>query len=129
MNFKRPSSVQINEILNNIYDLGSIVKLGPVKITDIEEKPGCIYVKWDIDDPDYAGEEHIYVLQKAEGEIYDSISDEFVTVYEGTDNCFFVKNLQVNKTVTLRVGIQSLEIAWSLPRFAKTKIRNYGKYN
>lgn len=129
LNFKNPTHDEIHNILNSVYDVGSIVKLGPVKITDVQEKPGCIYVKWNIDDPDYANDEYIYLLQKANGEIFDQTSEEFITVYEGTDNYCFINDLQFNKVITLRVGIQSFETAWSAPRIAKTNITSYGIYN
>ncbi|XP_015111981.1 cytokine receptor-like factor 3 [Diachasma alloeum] len=126
LNFKSPSRAQVNELLNRVYNMGTILRLGPVQITDIEEKPGSVFVKWGIADPEYAFEDHIYVLQRALGEVLDPTSNEFTTIYEGSEESCFVKNVEINRPITLRVGIQSLESAWSSMRITKTSVPNYG---
>lgn len=108
-------------------DFGSILHSGPVEIINIEEKPASFFVKWAINNPEFDGEEQIYVLQKANGEIIDPTSDDFETVYKGPETCAFVRDILVDQSITLRVGIQSLESAWSQPRIVKTKIPNYRK--
>ncbi|XP_011299889.1 cytokine receptor-like factor 3 [Fopius arisanus] len=126
LNFKFPSKPQVKELLNNVHSMGTILRLGPVQITEIEEKPGSVFVKWGISDPEYAFEDHIYILQKALGEVLDPTSDDFITIYEGDENYCFVKNLEINRSITLRVGVQSLESAWSSTRITKTSVPNYG---
>ncbi|XP_034948758.1 cytokine receptor-like factor 3 [Chelonus insularis] len=125
LTLKRPSNSAVNEVLNKIYDLGSVLRLGCVQITDIEEKPGSVYVKWNITDSEYSTEEQTYILQKAPGEVSDPFADVFETVYEGSESACFVRELSVNQLITLRVGIQSLDSAWSALRVARTRIACY----
>ncbi|XP_063994054.1 uncharacterized protein LOC135171424 isoform X2 [Diachasmimorpha longicaudata] len=126
LNFKAPSRTQVNELLHRFYNMGTILRLGPVQITDVEEKPGSVFVKWGIADPEYAFEDHIYVVQRAFGEVLDPTSNEFATIYEGSEESCFVKNVEINRPITLRVGIQSMESAWSSMRITKTSVPHYG---
>lgn len=102
--------------------------MGPAEIVEIEERPGSLFVKWHIADPEYAAEEQNFIVQKANGEIYDVTSEAFETIYEGPENSCFVRDLRVDQPVTLRVGLLSMETAWGVHRFAKTKISPYSEF-
>ncbi|KAK0092738.1 hypothetical protein PV326_000703 [Microctonus aethiopoides] len=123
--FKPPTNSSFIDFLNKVDDFGSILYSAPIEIINIEEKPASFFVKWAITNPEFDGEEQIYVLQKAKGEVIDPTSDNFETVYKGPETCAFVRDILVDESITLRVGIQSLESAWSQPRIVKTKIPNY----
>lgn len=126
--FSPPSDSIVDETIRGISELGSVLRMGPAQIVEIEERPASLYVKWHIADPEYATEEQVYVVQKANGEITDVVSDAFETVYEGTETSCFVRDIPVDELVTLRVGLRTLETAWSVHRFAKTKIPAYSEY-
>ncbi|KAK0168515.1 hypothetical protein PV327_002306 [Microctonus hyperodae] len=122
---KSPTDSLLHEVLCKVYDFGSIIRTGPIKIINIEEKPASAFVEWVITDPEYAGGEHTYVLQKANGAVNDPTSDKFETIYRGPETYAFIRDLLVGEPITLRVGIIILESTWSPPRFFKTNIPNY----
>ncbi|KAK2577146.1 hypothetical protein KPH14_003306 [Odynerus spinipes] len=125
ISFNRPSDMHVQEILKCISELGSVLHKGPVQITDIKERPACLFVKWDLIDPEYIGKKHVFIVQKANGEVLDSTSNIFESVYEGSETYCFVRDLSINYPVTLRVRIQATERAWSVPRTAITTIPPY----
>lgn len=125
ISFDRPSDTRVQEILEYMSELGSVLHTGPVQITDVKERPACLFVKWDIIDPEYIGEEHVFIVEKANGEILDLSSNMFKSVYVGPETHCFVRDLPINYPVTLRVRIQTTERAWSTPRIAQTTIPSY----
>ena len=127
MIFSPPSASVLETAIKKISQLGIVLRTGPAQIVEIEERPASLFVKWHIEDAEYATEEQIFVLQKAIGEIHDFASNVFQTVYEGPDTSCFVRDVPVDVPVTLRIGIQSIETAWSAHRVARTKLSPYSE--
>ncbi|XP_015590695.1 uncharacterized protein LOC107265605 isoform X2 [Cephus cinctus] len=123
--FSRPTKCTRDELLAKFSELGCVLRMGPAQLSDIEERPASLFVKWFIADPDYAAEEQTFIVQKAPGEVLDPASNAFETVYEGSESSCFIRDLPVNEPVTLRVGIQVTDTAWSVHRISKTTIPAY----
>lgn len=97
---------------------------------NIEERPGGLFIKWDITDPEYTAEEQIFVVEKANGEIFDQTSNEFETIYKGSETFCFIKNLIVNQPVTVRVRIQTDNVeGGSIHHVTRTTLSPYSMSN
>ncbi|XP_050448748.1 uncharacterized protein LOC126850110 isoform X1 [Cataglyphis hispanica] len=125
INFDRPLNSYKEEIIEQISKLGYISRTVPVQITNIEERPAGLFVKWHITNPEYTAEEQIFIVEKANGETLDPISCEFETVYKGSETFCFIRNIPVNQPVTLRVRIQTDNVARSVHHIARTFIPPY----
>ncbi|KAL6442039.1 hypothetical protein ACFW04_002401 [Cataglyphis niger] len=125
INFDRPLNSYKEEIIEQISKLGYISRTVPVQITNIEERPAGLFVKWHITNPEYTVEEQIFIVEKANAEILDPTSCEFETVYKGSETFCFIRNIPVNQPVTLRVRIQTDNIARSVHHIARTSISPY----
>ncbi|XP_066595803.1 cytokine receptor-like factor 3 [Prorops nasuta] len=125
INFCPPSISAKNEILERISELGYVLRVGPVQIIDIEERPGALFIKWAVTDTDYCEEEQIFVVQKAHGEIIDPASTEFQIVYIGSGTSCLIRDLPLKQPVTFRVRIQSDNVAWSMHKICQTTIPAY----
>lgn len=125
INFDRPSNSHKEEIIEQISRLGYISRTVPVQIMNIEERPGGLFVKWHVTNPEYTVEEQTFIVEMAYGEILDSASNEFKTVYRGSETFCFLRNICVNQPVTLRVRIQMDNVATSVHHVARTCIPPY----
>ncbi|XP_048510503.1 uncharacterized protein LOC105694071 [Athalia rosae] len=123
--FSPPNEDVKREIVDRISHLGCVLRMGPAQFTEVCERPGSLRIKWHLSDPEYACEEQTFIVQKALGEISDPTSPVFETVYIGPETSCFVRDLSVDQSVTLRVGIQVSDTAWSVHRIAKTTIPPY----
>lgn len=128
INFDRPLNSYKEEIIEQISKLGYISRTVPVQITNIEERPAGLFVKWHITNPEYTAEEQTFIVEKANGETFDSASCEFETVYKGSETFCFIRNIPVNQPVTLRVRIQTDNVARSVHHIARTSIPPYSMY-
>jgi len=128
INFDRPLNSCREEIIEQISKFGCISRTVPVQITSIDERPAALFVKWHITNPEYSAEEQTFVLEKANGEILDSASNEFEAVYKGSETSCFIRNMPVNQPVTLRVKIQGDNVARSIHHVAQTSIPPYSMY-
>ncbi|XP_070163260.1 putative leucine-rich repeat-containing protein DDB_G0290503 [Polyergus mexicanus] len=125
INFDRSLNSYKEEIIEQISKLGCISRTVPVQITNIEERPAGLFVKWHITNPEYTAEEQTFIVEKANGEILDPMSREFETVYKGSETFCFVRNIPVNQPVTLRIRIQADNVAKSVHHIARTSIPPY----
>lgn len=128
INFDRPLNSYKEEIIEQISKLGCISRTVPVQITNIEERPAGLFVKWHITNPEYTTEEQTFIVEKVNGEILNPTSCEFETVYKGSETFCFVRNIPVNQPVTLRVRIQADNVARSVHHIARTSIPPYSMY-
>lgn len=128
INFDRPLNSYKEEITEQISKLGCISRTVPVQITNIEERPAGLFVKWHITNPEYTTEEQTFIVEKVNGEILNPTSCEFETVYKGSETFCFVRNIPVNQPVTLRVRIQVDNVARSVHHIARTSIPPYSMY-
>lgn len=125
VSFDQPLNSCKEEIVEQISRLGCVSRTTPVQITNIEERPAGLFVKWHIINPEYTAEEQTFVVEKANGEILDPASSEFETVYRGCETSCFVRNVAVGQPVTLRVRIQADNVAKSVHHVARTSIPPY----
>ncbi|KAG5310789.1 CRLF3 factor, partial [Acromyrmex insinuator] len=125
INFDRPLNSYKEEIIEQISKLGCISRTIPVQIMNIEERPAGLFVKWHVTNPEYFAEEQIFIVEKANGEVLDSASNKFETVYRGSETSCFIRNIPVNQLITLRVRIQADNIARSIHHVTRTSIPPY----
>lgn len=125
INFDRPSSSCREEIVEQISKLGCISRTIPVQVMNIEERPAGLFVRWHITNPEYTAEEQVFVVEKANGEIFDLASSEFETVYRGPETFCFIRNLEINRPITLRIRIQADNVTRSVHHIARTTISPY----
>jgi len=128
INFDRPLNSYKEEIIEQISKLGCISHTIPVQIMNIEERPAGLFVKWHVTNPEYFAEEQIFIVEKANGEILDSASNKFETVYKGSEASCFIRNIPVDQLITLRVRIQADNIARSIHHVTRTSIPPYSMY-
>lgn len=128
INFDRPSNSHKEEIVEQISRLGYIFRTVPVQIMNIEERPGGLFVRWHVTNPEYTAEEQTFIVEMAHGEILDSASNEFKTMYRGSETFCFLRNICVNQPVTLRVRIQMDNVATSVHHVARTCIPPYSMH-
>jgi len=124
INFDRPFSSYKEEIIEQISKLGCINRTVPVQIASIEERPAGLFVKWHITNPEYTIEEQMFVVEKANGEILDPASSEFEVAYRGPETFCFIRNIEINQPITLRIRIQD-NITRSVHHIARTTILPY----
>ncbi|KYM86041.1 Cytokine receptor-like factor 3 [Atta colombica] len=125
INFDRPLNSYKEEIIEQISKFGCISRTIPVQIMNIEERPAGLFVKWHVTNPEYFAEEQIFIVEKANGEILDSASNKFETVYKGSETSCFIRNISVDQLITLRVRIQADNIARSIHHVTRTSIPPY----
>ncbi|XP_011054476.1 PREDICTED: uncharacterized protein LOC105146116 isoform X2 [Acromyrmex echinatior] len=125
INFDRPLNSYKEEIIEQISKVGCISRTIPVQIMNIEERPAGLFVKWHVTNPEYFAEEQIFIVEKANGEVLDSASNKFETVYRGSETSCFIRNIPVNQLITLRVRIQADNIARSIHHVTRTSIPPY----
>lgn len=125
ISFDRPLNSYKEDIIEQISKLGCISRTVPVQIMSIEERPAGLFVKWHVTNPDYIVEEQTFVVEKANREILDPASNEFETVYKGTETFCFIRNMIVDQPVTLRVRIQADNVARSIHHVARTSVSPY----
>ncbi|XP_046469005.1 cytokine receptor-like factor 3 [Neodiprion pinetum] len=123
--FSPPSEEAKKEILDRISCLGCVLRMGPAQFTEVLDRPAGLRLKWHIVDPEYASEEQTFIVQKALGEIIEPTSPAFETVYVGPDTSCFIREIPVDQPITLRVGIQMPDTAWSIHRITRTSIPAY----
>lgn len=123
--FSPPNEEVKKEIAYRISCLGCVLRMGPAQFTEVFERPAGLQLKWHIVDPEFASEEQTFVVQKALGEISEPTSPAFETVYVGSETSCFVRDLPVDHPITLRVGIQVSDTAWSVHRITQTSIPAY----
>lgn len=123
--FSPPSEDLKREISERISCLGCVLRMGPAQFTEVCERPASLQLKWHVADPEFASEEQTFVVQKALGEIFEPTSTAFETVYVGQEMSCFVRDIPVDHPITLRVGIQVTDTAWSVHRIAQTSIPAY----
>jgi len=128
INFDRPLNSYKEEIIEQISKLGCISRTIPVQIMNIEERPAGLFVKWHVTNPEYFAEEQIFIVEKANGEVFDSASNKFETVYRGYETSCFIRNIPVDQLITLRVRIQADNIARSIHHVTRTSIPPYSMY-
>lgn len=128
INFDRPLNSYKEEIMEQISKLGCISRSVPVQIMNIEERPAGLFVKWHVTNPEYFAEEQTFIVEKANGEVLDLASSKFETVYRGPETSCFIRNIPVDRPVTLRVRIQADNVAKSIHHIARTLIPPYSTY-
>ncbi|KYQ53285.1 Cytokine receptor-like factor 3 [Trachymyrmex zeteki] len=125
INFDRPLNSYKEEIIEQISKLGCISRTIPVQIMNIEERPAGLFVKWHVTNPEYFAEEQTFIVEKANGEVLDSASNKFETVYRGSETSCFIRNIPVDQLVTLRVRIKADNVARSIHHVTRTSIPPY----
>jgi len=128
INFDRPLNSYKEEIMEQISRLGCISRSVPVQIMNIEERPAGLFVKWHVTNPEYFAEEQTFIVEKVNGEILDPASSKFETVYRGSETSCFIRNIPVDRPITLRVRIQADNVAKSVHHIARTLIPPYSTY-
>ncbi|XP_025986898.1 uncharacterized protein LOC105197392 [Solenopsis invicta] len=125
INFDRPLNWCKEEIMEQISKLGCISRTVPVQITNIEERPAGLFIKWHVINPEYFAEEQKFIVEKANGEILDPASSKFEMVYRGSETSCFIRNIPIGQPVTLRVKIQADNVARSIHHVVQTSIPPY----
>ncbi|XP_041363481.1 cytokine receptor-like factor 3 [Gigantopelta aegis] len=119
----------VNQVSELVQNEGRVVGRAPVAITDIEERPGSLLVRWNEFDEDTDLTE--FCLQYSYGNIIsnDDKNASFHTVYEGPENFFIVKQLRTNTVYSFRVaGRVDSDTPWDIfciPVAASTSIYHH----
>jgi len=115
------------ELERTLAGVGRVSRMGPVQVTEVEEKPGALLVRWEEVDFERTVDIHSFRLQVAYDDVRDQMSllkDNFHDVYFGTEYQHLVRDLRPGVPYTFRVCCRvegDMEwSAWSLPRVAKT---------
>lgn len=117
------------QIGKSVQSLGKVSRMGPVQITQMDEKPGALLLHWEEVDFEHSVDIHSFRLQYAYGDIRDQphlMNTNFHDVYEGPDTQYLVRDLRPNNLYTFRVCClvegESDWSAWSLPRVGSSNI-------
>ncbi|KAE8739490.1 hypothetical protein FOCC_FOCC014986 [Frankliniella occidentalis] len=118
-----------DQIGKSVQSLGRVSRMGPVQITQMDEKPGALLVHWEEIDFEHSVDIHAFRLQYAYGDIRNQphlMDTNFHDVYEGPDTQYLVRDLRPSSTYTFRVSClvegESDWSAWSLPRVGSSNI-------
>ncbi|RZF47913.1 hypothetical protein LSTR_LSTR008717 [Laodelphax striatellus] len=120
-------------LLQEIDDIGSVSSMGPVQLTNVEEKPGGLLVHWEEVELDRPIDVQSFRLQVASGSYPDANQNHsealYRDLYEGLDCCHLIRDLSPGQPYTLRVCCMDagskLWSAWSVPRVAVTHTPPY----
>ncbi|KAJ9580193.1 hypothetical protein L9F63_004136, partial [Diploptera punctata] len=117
------------DLERTLSGLGSISKMGPVQITEVEEKPGALLVQWEEVDFERTVDIHSFRLQMAYGDLREQIlllDSNFHDVFCGLECQYLVRDLRPGVPYTFRVCCRvegdPQWSAWSLPRVASTSL-------
>lgn len=120
-----------DSLADQLHDLvlgeGRIYDRAPVQITETEERPGGILVKWEEVEEELEVVE--YCLQYCSGEVTACNSGKatFHTVYTGPHSSYLVRKLRTDMPYSFRVRCRSEDrwSIWSVPQVARTHIPHY----
>ncbi|PSN57173.1 Cytokine receptor-like factor 3 [Blattella germanica] len=106
------------EIERTLSGLGQVSRMGPVQLTEVEEKPGALLVHWE------EVRNYICLLMAYDDVRGQSLLESnFHDVYQGPECQFLVRDLRQGVPYTFRVScrVEGGDWgAWSLPRVAAT---------
>lgn len=118
----------IEDLLNNgVNNFGEVLKTSPVQIIQMTEKPGGIYIEWQmVDLSENFKDVHEFCLQKA---IDNESRANFETCYIGLDYQYLVKDVNVNQSYLFRINCKyegsNQESPWSIPQSFKTSLKPF----
>ncbi|XP_075230786.1 cytokine receptor-like factor 3 [Lycorma delicatula] len=119
-----------NSIIERISDAGTVSCIGPIQLTNVQEKPGGLFVHWEEVEVERPVDIQSFRLQIAVGDYPDANQNhtnaKYRDIYEGMDSAYLVRDLKTNQPYTFRVCCQESGSkcwsAWSLPKVATTHI-------
>lgn len=125
-----PSEPTLEESIQSlIQGSGKVSRIGPVQITNINERPGALLVSWEEVDEDVGDDSVEFCLQCSNTGALNPDTANFHTVYKGPDFSFLLRNLQSRERYLLRAAMRregsSSWSTWSLPQYAQTSIPHY----
>ncbi|XP_021931889.1 cytokine receptor-like factor 3 isoform X2 [Zootermopsis nevadensis] len=121
--------VKLQQTLSGV---GKVSRMGPVQVTEVDEKPGALLVRWEEVDFERVVDIHSFRLQMAYDDVRGQMSllkGNFHDIYFGPECQYLVRDLCPGVPYTFRVSCQvegDIEwSAWSLPHVATT---NYAPF-
>lgn len=124
VDFDAGLSERLHELIG---EEGRVYDHAPVQITDIEERPGALLVKWEELDEDTEATE--FRLQYCYGQVtaWNAGKTSFHTAYTGPNTSHLVRRLRTNVPYSFRVSCRVGDhwSIWSVPQIAVTHITHY----